>query len=72
MSDDRTTTFIELCLKGEASMTDVDDFVDAWHGGTGNSTLRECLGMSDHEYSLWINDPSELAGILASRKMAAL
>lgn len=52
-------------------MNDVDDFVDAWHGGAGETSLRECLGMSEHEYSRWINDPGELSRILASRKIAA-
>jgi hypothetical protein len=72
MSDDQSTTFIDLCLRGEVSINDVDDFVDAWHGGAGKATLREYLGMSEHEYSLWLTDPDELSRIFASRRIAAL
>lgn len=72
MSDDRPNTFIDLCLSGEASMNDIDDFVDAWHDGACKVSMRECLGMSEQEYARWINDPRELSRIIASRKMAAL
>ena len=72
MSDGRPNTFIDLCLTGKASINDVDDFVDAWHGGAANAGLRECLGMSEHEYALWINDPTQLSQILGSRKMTVL
>ncbi len=71
MSEDRSKTFIDLCLSGEVSMNDLDDFVDAWHDGAGKASLRECLGMSEQEYARWMNDPSELSRIIASRKMAA-
>lgn len=71
MSDDRSKTFIDLCLSGEASMEDVDDFVDAWHDGAGKLSLREGLGMSEQEYARWINDPRELSRVIASKKIAA-
>jgi hypothetical protein len=63
---------MELCVKGEASLSDIDDFIDTWHGGAGKASLREYLGLSESEYALWINEPDELARILASRKTAAL
>jgi hypothetical protein len=62
------TTFIDLCLKGNALIEEVDDFVERWHNGSAKASLRDFLGMSESEYSLWINDPDVLPYVIFSRR----
>uniref|UniRef100_Q07KR6 Uncharacterized protein n=1 Tax=Rhodopseudomonas palustris (strain BisA53) TaxID=316055 RepID=Q07KR6_RHOP5 len=68
MSDIQTGSFIELCLAGNALIDEVDDFVDRWHSAPSATSLRDYLGMSEAEYSLWINDPDVLPYVILSRK----
>ena len=68
MSEDRTENFIELCLKGNALVEEVDDFVERWHSSSIDASLRDFLGMSESEYSLWINDPDVLPYVIISRR----
>lgn len=72
MSEERSKTFIDLCLSDEVFMNEIDNFVDAWHDGASKASLRKCLGMSEQEYARWIVDPGELSRIIASRKIAAI
>lgn len=63
------STFIELCLSGDAFLDEIDDYVDKWHDGDGqNLELHEYLGLNDEEYSLWLTSPSQLANIIFARE----
>jgi hypothetical protein len=68
MSKRAHQNFIERCLSGSALMEEIDDFVDQWHEGSENESLRDFLGMSEPEYSLWINDPDVLPYVILSRR----
>jgi hypothetical protein len=68
MSKIVTENFIDRCLTGNALLEEVDDFVDEWHRGSGKGTLREFLGMSESEFSLWINDPDVLPYVILARR----
>ena len=68
MSRKPTENFVELCLAGHALVEEIDDFVDQWHSGSGKGSLREFLGMSEAEYSLWITDPDVLPYVILSRR----
>ena len=68
MSRKSSANFIELCLSGNALIEEVDDFVDQWHEGSEGVSLRDHLGMSEAEYSLWINDPDVLPFVILSRR----
>ncbi|MFY7962295.1 MAG: hypothetical protein ACOVVK_19625 [Elsteraceae bacterium] len=62
-------SFIELCLSGEKRPDDVDDFIETWHSrSSGDDTLREALGLSVQEYSMWLAAPETLADIVVNRK----
>lgn len=67
MSNGRET-FIELCLKGEVKIEDIDDFVDQWHDSEVPESLQVYLGMDDQEYGLWLTRPDRLPEILSSRR----
>lgn len=67
MSNGRET-FIELCLKGEVKIEDIDDFVDQWHDSEVPESLQVYLGMDDQEYGLWLTRPDRLSEILSSRR----
>jgi hypothetical protein len=68
MSRKHSENFVELCLAGNALVEEVDDFVERWHRGSGRASLRDFLGMSESEYSLWVNDPDVLPYIVLSRR----
>lgn len=63
-------TFIDLCLQGVASPSEIDDFVDRWHDAPEKSELHDFLGMTKTEYSLWVRVPDALSIILKSRREA--
>lgn len=68
MSKKGAENFVELCLAGNALLEEVDDFVDQWHEGSGDVSLRDFLGLSEAEYSLWMNDPDVLPYVIISRR----
>ena len=53
-------TFLELVLAEEVHRKDIDDFIDQWHEGQAACSLAEFLGMSDDEYTLWVEQPATL------------
>lgn len=65
MSDGRT--FMEQVLDGAVFADEIDDFVDAWHEGLGDTDLPAFLGMRDDEYALWVSSPDHLGTIIAAR-----
>lgn len=60
--------FIELCLDGEKSIDEIDDFVDEWHDSDNKQSLSEFLGMTNDEYALWIEKPEILSDLIHARK----
>ena len=60
-------SFIQKCLRGEASVNDIDDYIDEWHLSTENINLHAFLGMTDSEYNLWLHDPIMIHYIIAAR-----
>lgn len=61
-------TFIEDYLAGATTLDEIDDYVARWHEGIiGRDTqLRELLGMSKHEYAIWIQDASAIEEIVTA------
>ncbi|WP_404386458.1 hypothetical protein [Caenispirillum salinarum] len=62
--------FIDRVLRGEVSVSAIDDFVDAWHDSDSPLTLREYLGLTEAEYETWLKTPDRLDTILAARRAA--
>lgn len=61
-------SFIELCVGGEVSPSDIDRFVREWHESDSDESLAEYLGMTIEEYALWVETPNALQNIIAARK----
>jgi hypothetical protein len=64
---------MDLLLRGEVLMPDIDDFIDSWHDapdGCPDSamSLAQYLGMTDGEYRLWVEHPSALRFIAAAHQ----
>jgi hypothetical protein len=59
--------FIDLCMKGEYLLEDIDDFIDEWHEGEFEEELHDFLGMSREEYALWAAKPHILPYIVKAR-----
>lgn len=71
-ADSGAMTFMGACSSGLAGASDIDDWVHDWHtaGGLVNgepTPLRVHLGMSWDEYGHWVQSPSSIGLILASR-----
>ncbi len=62
------TTFVELCLQGDALISEVDDFVEEWHSVDDDRSLAEALGLTESEYALWVERPSTLKLIIFAKK----
>ena len=45
---------MDLCLSGEAKLSEIDDYVKMWHEGSDSRTLDEFLGFTKDEYNLWV------------------
>ena len=60
--------FISLCVTGQASAEEIDDYVERWHRNEigRDQDLAECLGMDAREYDSWVRDPAELPAIIAA------
>lgn len=63
------SNFIEDCINGYALTTDVDDYIDQWHDDDDvNVTLYHYLGMTQKEYTLFVQDESYLPIIITAHK----
>ena len=63
------SSFMKMCLSGEALPDEIDDFVDRWHESDGDLSIHEFLGMTREEYLDWVKDPDVLARILDARHL---
>lgn len=63
-------SFIEACIAGEASVDDLDAYVEFWHEHETGNKLHEFLGISREECGHWIktDDDSFIRAILEERK----
>lgn len=61
------SNFIQDCINGDALLTDIDNYIEEWHKENSNISLHEFLGMNLDEYSLFVQDESNLAKIIANR-----
>lgn len=46
-------SFVDACLSGNATIFDLDNYIDYWHDHDTEETLQEFLGITDYEYELW-------------------
>lgn len=68
MYEQNDTSFMELCVKGQVALDEVDDFIEKWHHGEVASSISSYLGMTDGEYELFVLHPDALASIVIARR----
>jgi hypothetical protein len=61
-------TYVDQVLAGKALWTDIDDYIDLWHQGNEPVDIEEFLGMSQEDYSLFVEEPRSLRFILAAHE----
>jgi hypothetical protein len=71
--DEVQPTYMDLVIRGEALLRDIDDFIDAWHDAPEGSAMASLsldafLGMTAEEYRLWVEHPESLRYIAAAHK----
>jgi hypothetical protein len=60
--------FIQMCANGETTSDQVDEYVRAWHVSNHKIPLHTYLGMTEYEYSLWVQDGGVLEHIIHAAK----
>jgi len=61
-------TFVEVCLDGDALLSDIDEYVDRWHEGNCAGPLWQFLGFTENEYAVWVERPETLRYILFAHR----
>lgn len=59
-------TYVDQVLDGSALWTDIDDYIERWHGDAGSTEIEDFLGMTPSEYGLYVEQPRSLRLILAA------
>ncbi|MCA6363700.1 MAG: hypothetical protein IM638_11740 [Bacteroidetes bacterium] len=62
------SNFIQDCINGDALMSEIDDYIDRWHESAEDISLHDYLGMTFHEYALFIEDSSYIGLIITAHK----
>ena len=65
------STFVDACLRGVASLSDIDDWVDRWHETDFQGeapSLFEYLGFTPDEGKLWVENPAALSAIVDAHR----
>jgi hypothetical protein len=61
-------TFIEMCNLGRRNLNQLDDFIDEWHEGLWQGSLREAMGLTTSEYSSWVVGCATIEEIVEGNK----
>lgn len=61
-------TYVDDVLSGSAPWTDIDDYIERWHNDEGSGSIQAALGMSRHDYGLFVEEPRSLRFILAAHE----
>lgn len=59
--------FLDACMSGDVLYEEIDDYIDAWHDGDSTEELNEFLGMTEKEYSIWVENANTLKYIIDAR-----
>ncbi len=70
--NDKSRTFVDCVLSGDARDTDIDDFIDQWTASRNGGSLASFLGFTDKEYALWVEEPEALQRILNAKGPRAI
>lgn len=46
-------SFIDACLSGDATIFELDNYINYWHENETGNTLQEFLGLTDYECESW-------------------
>jgi thymidine kinase len=64
-------SFIQRCLDKESCPAQIDDFVNDWHQGKVDGSLRQALGLTEPEYAAWVLNANSFNHALAARLNSA-
>lgn len=62
------SNFITACINGDALLTEIHDYIDAWHDSDSELALHDFLGMSEKEYALFVEDEAYLGLVVTAHK----
>lgn len=61
-------SFVQKCLRGEADLFELDNYIEYWHTHEVGMNLMDYLGLTPEEYSAWgTGSDSVLRDILRCR-----
>ncbi len=56
--NDSANTFMSKLRRGEVTVDDADKYIEEWHHSHSWSSITDYLGMSPHEYELFVCSPA--------------
>ncbi len=68
MTERALNSFVDHCRSGQASVADMDDYVERWHAGPCAVDLHDYLGMTWDEYAAWVANPDLLPLIIKAHE----
>lgn len=60
--------FITLCAQGMCELSEIDDFIDAWHCSSHPLPLHTFLGFSLEDYNIWLLRPDFLQAVVIDKQ----
>jgi hypothetical protein len=64
----KNRSFIDLCVHGNATVDEIDDYIEKWHHSKEDINIISYLGMTKEEYDLFVRDPDALTLIIGARR----
>lgn len=64
----KKTPFIDACLSGDATLSELDSYVEYWHTHETGNSLQAFLGLTDFEYEQFVKSDTILKDILYCRE----
>jgi len=58
-------TYIEQLISGDASISNIDNYIELWHNSDSILELHEFLGMTIEEYSDYLTDETSLSNFIS-------
>lgn len=62
------SNFIHDAINGDALLSEIHDYIEAWHEGDSLVALHDYLGMTEKEYALFVEDEAYLGLIVTAHR----
>ena len=61
--------YADLVLANKISVDEIDNFVELWHKSDSGESIYTFLGLSVHDYALWLQNNNYLYGYFEQKRI---